>query len=145
MERFLKSPFISVIILALLGVLLVSFHEGWLDNGNWVLFPLLLFIAGYYALMKHHNKRNPEKRIKLHTYIPYELREEDEGMQWVTFKACRKVYIFYCFAIPVGMVLAISLQDIIPYFPIWLLLSIGALQYFIYWSEIRKLELEGDG
>ncbi|MCC2353242.1 hypothetical protein OCD85_17290 [Bacillus pacificus] len=64
--------------------------------------------------------------------VPPEFREMDEGQQWVTFKACRNVYIYYTFAIPVTVLICFifSQNNLVP------LLSIGVLgigQYIVYW------------
>ena len=66
-----------------------------------------------------------------------ELREEDEGMQWLTFKATRKVYIFFAFAIPTGIALTAYLHHI-PYVPIILLIGMGVVQYLIYWFQMKR-------
>lgn len=142
LERFLKSPIISVVVLIFLGILFVGKAEGWLDSA-YVSVPFVLFVLVYYLLAIYNNKKFPDKKVKFNTHLPYELREEDEGMRWVTFKACRKVYIFYYYAIPTGILLFALLHDTIPYFTIWLLVLFGIIQYLIYWFEIRKVLLEG--
>ncbi|MFK9094012.1 hypothetical protein [Bacillus salipaludis] len=89
-------------------------------------------------LIKWHNNKNPKNRIKLTGFIPYEFREMDEGQQWVTFKACRNVYIYYSLAIPVVAFICyiFSKNIFVP------LLSIGALgvgQYIVYWMTTFRL------
>ena len=137
LERLLRSPLVMIAMLVYLGVVYVGVQEEWPYGKLFIPF-FTLFIV-YFGLMLIHNKKHPARKIKLLTYIPYELREEDEGMQWVTFKATRKVYIFYYFAIPIGIVLVTMFHDIIPYFVIWLLVALGVIQYLIYWMEMRKV------
>lgn len=54
--------------------------------------------------------RHPARKIPFFHYIPVEFREEDEGLQWVTYRACRKTYIFLYSAVPAGL-LAITLSN----------------------------------
>ena len=137
LERFLRSPIIMIVFLFFVGFIYVGIQEGWSDN--LLFYPFIIFILFYFGLMLIHNKKHPEKPIKWTSFIPYELREEDEGMQWITFKATRRVYIFYAFAIPLGILLITIFQELIPYFAIWLLVSFGAIQYLIYWFGTKKV------
>src|SRR5690625_4491882 len=118
------------------GIVFVGIQEEWADK--WILFSYFGLFAIYIALVVIHNHRNPDKKIGLITFIPYELREDDEGIQWYTFKATRKVYIFYSMAIPLCIIAITFFQDIIPYFPVWLFILLGTIQVSIYWFEIRK-------
>lgn len=120
LERFLRSPLVPIIILVGLGGAFVVKQEH-LQYRPLITWPLFTFIIIYFLLIVIHNRRNKDRKIKLYTFVPYELREEDEGMQWITFKACRKIYIFYYFAIPVGILLAVFFAESVPYFTIWLL------------------------
>jgi hypothetical protein len=95
------------------------------------------------VLVIYNNKKFPHKQIDLHSYAPHEFREDDEGLQWVTFKACRKVYLFYYFAIPVGISLVAVYYNSIPLFGVWVLVLFGVIQNFIYWFEIRKVMSKG--
>ena len=137
LERILRSPFMMIAILIYVGVIYVGIQEDWSDD--LLFYPLIILLLVYFGLLLFHNKKNPENRINWITFIPYELREDDEGLQWITFKATRKVYIFYTFAIPVGIVLFAMYQTLIPYFTIWMLVAFGVIQYLIYWLEIRKI------
>jgi len=76
--------------------------------------------------------------IPIITYIPYELKEEDEGHQHITCRACRKVYIYYYFAILIAIVLVTILKDI-QWIPVLILALLGLGQYFAFWTENRKL------
>ncbi|MGD6965652.1 hypothetical protein ACQCVP_04435 [Rossellomorea vietnamensis] len=96
--------------------------------------PILIIIA----VIPFYNRRNPGDKIKP-SVIPMELREEDEGMQWLTFKATRKVYIFYAFAIPLGIALTAYFNHL-PYFSIILLAVMGIVQYLIYWLQMKKFQ-----
>lgn len=136
LEKFLRSPFMMMLILIMLGIIAVGHNEGWHVGLYFV--PFYAFFVGYFLLLFWHNHKNPQHKIKIFTVIPYELHEEDEGLQYFTFKAMRKVYIFYYFAIPFGILLLYLFQQLIPYFGIWLLVAFGVIQYFIYWFEIKK-------
>lgn len=142
LERILRSPLLMIVVLIFVGVLYVGIQEDWSED--LLFYPFMIFLLLYFGLVLYHNKRNPEKKMKWITFTPYELREEDEGMQWITFKAARKVYIFYAFAIPFGIVLFTMFHRFIPHFTIWMLVAFGVIQYFIYWFEIRKVFQEVD-
>ncbi|MEI3604370.1 hypothetical protein SPD48_01580 [Pseudogracilibacillus sp. SE30717A] len=141
LERILRSPLLMISILIYLGIVYVGVQEGW--SKALLFYPFLISFLIYFAFVYIHNKRNPDKRIKWITYIPYELREDDEGLQWITFKATRKVYIFYSFAIPIGIVLYTFFHEVISYFTIWMLVGFGIIQYLIYWLETKDI-LKGE-
>ena len=93
---------------------------------------LIFFTFGWSLFINLYNRRNPKNKIKSMSIVPPEFREMDEGQQWVTFKACRNVYIYYTFAIPVTVLICFifSQNNLVP------LLSIGVLgigQYIVYW------------
>lgn|SRR5690625_2071768 len=136
LEKILRSPFMMMSILIMLGVVFVGVSEGWPIQTYYLPFIGLLVI--YYSLLFYHNKQHPERKIKVFTLTPYELKEDDEGLQYITFRAMRKVYIFYSFAIPIGILLVFIFQWFISYITIWILVALGVFQYFIYWWEIRK-------
>ena len=138
LERFLKSPVFSVLGLILLGALLVVAQKGWFEL-NYILIAFLLLVVSFWILVRYNNKKFPHKKVNVDNYVPHEFREEDEGLQWVTFKACRKVYLFYYFAIPVGMTFAVTFYNSIPFFTVWVLVLLGIIQQLIYWSEVRKV------
>jgi hypothetical protein len=90
------------------------------------------------TLIHLYNRKNPQHPVKAWGFIPSEFQEMDEGHQWVTFKACRNVYIYYTFALPLvaGVCFVFAEFKLIPLF------SIGALglgQYIVYWLTIKKL------
>jgi hypothetical protein len=133
-----QSPLFNSFLILCFGLIMIGEHysvhfPSWMIINPMVLGIPLLFII---ALIPFYNKRNPNEPIKP-SIIPMELREEDEGMQWITFKATRKVYIFYAFSIPFGIALTAYLNHI-TYFPIVLLVVMGVSQYIIYWSHMKK-------
>jgi hypothetical protein len=128
-----------MVMLIAVGMIYIGMREGFLE---YLAYPFLLLFIGYFLLIIVHNYRHPNQKMEVFTFIPYELREEDEGMQHFTFKAMRKVYIFYYYALPGAIMLAAFLNDSIPYFTIYLLMSLGVAQYLIYWLEIRKAFIE---
>lgn len=139
LERLLRSPFFYVGTVILLGTLFVVEQEE-LFPFYYIIFAFLLFVAFYFVLVVYNNKKFPDNRINLDTYSPAEFREEDEGLQWVTFKACRKVYLFYYFGIPVGISLVAVYHNSVPLFGVWVLVLFGIIQNFIFWFEIRKIK-----
>lgn len=142
LEKFLRSPFVMMMILIMVGLVFVGSEEGW--PVSMLFIPYFLFFVIYYLLIVIHNKQHPNRKIKLITFSPYELREEDEGLQYMTFKAMRNVYIFYSLAIPFGLSFIFLFQDVIPYLSMWLLVGFGVIQYLIYWLGIRKAFKEED-
>src|SRR5690625_2441254 len=125
-ERIVRSPFMMIMWLIIFGIVYVGIQEGWADI--WILFSYLGLFAIYLILIVLHNRKNPDKKNAINKYIHYELREDNEGIQWYTFKATRKVYIFYSMAIPISILAITIFQDIIPYFPIWLFILLGIIQ-----------------
>jgi len=135
-ERTIRSPFFMV---AYTGLMLLFVYASF-EQKSWV-YPLgivvLIVTAGLFLFVAVHNLRHPERRIKLISFIPYEFNEEDEGQQWVTNRACRKVYIFFYFAIPYSALLMV----LFPYFPevpLLILFLLASTQYTIYWYETRR-------
>ncbi|MGM0845663.1 MAG: hypothetical protein ACQEUT_11850 [Bacillota bacterium] len=138
LKRTYQSPLFNCLLILCFGLIMIGEHyaahvPAWLIIDPMVLgIPILIIIA----IIPIYNRRYPDDKIKP-SVIPMELREEDEGMQWLTFKATRKVYIFYAFAIPVGIAL-ISYFNKVPYFSIILLAVMGIAQYLIYWVQMKK-------
>lgn len=140
-ERFLRSPF--TMCLCLIGVGLV-YVFGVVREERGYLFMLTvagfaLFAVIYFGLIFYYNSKHPAKKIPIFTHIPYEFKEEDEGHQYITYRACRKVYIYYYFALPIAIGLIIIFKDA-EWMPVFLLVMLGLGQYLTYWSEIRKLQ-----
>ncbi|MFB3167391.1 hypothetical protein P5G62_009740 [Neobacillus sp. 179-C4.2 HS] len=141
LQRFLRSPIGPMLIfVSMIGFFIISL----LSNESSKLpvrYSFLLFVAFAFiwlVLIQLHNRKNLKQQIKALGVIPPEFREMDEGQQWLTFKACRNVYIYYSFALPViaGICFALGNYKLVP------LLSIGILglgQYIVYWLTIREL------
>ncbi|MCM3759253.1 hypothetical protein M3212_00490 [Alkalihalobacillus oceani] len=135
-ERTIRSPFFMVVYT---GLMLLFVYASFEQKG-WV-YPLgivvLTVTAGLFLFLIVHNLRHPERSIKLISFIPYEFNEEDEGQQWVTNRACRKVYIFFYFAIPYSALLMV-LFPFFPEVPLLILFVLSSTQYTIYWYETRR-------
>lgn len=142
LEKFLRSPFMMMVMLIIVGIVSIGAKEGWPFSIYY--FPFIGIMIIYFVLLFYHNKKFPKRKLKVFTIVPYELREDDEGLQYFTFKAMRKVYIFYYFAIPAGILLLFVFNNVIPNLPICLLVVFGITQYFIYWFEMRKAFTEED-
>ncbi|WP_113927946.1 hypothetical protein [Bacillus sp. P14.5] len=140
LKRTYQSPLFNCLLIFCFGLIMIGEHYA-ADIPSWLIIdpmvlgvPILIIIA----IIPFYNRRNPEDKIKP-SVIPMELREEDEGMQWLTFKATRKVYIFYAFAIPFGIALTAYFNHV-PYFSIILLAVMGIVQYLIYWLQMKKFQ-----
>lgn len=140
MERFLRSPFtMSVFLIGLAAIYSVSIV---LEQQNYMTTTIFIayafFVIIYFGTMVYFNRKYPDRKIRILTFIPYELKEEDEGQQYITYRACRKVYIYYYFAIPAAIV-AVALFRKAELLPVITLTVLGIGQYFIFWSEVKKL------
>ncbi|QTD39415.1 hypothetical protein [Sporosarcina sp. Te-1] len=103
-KTIMRSPLIIAFIPLSLGVVYIGVQEGWRYT---MIIPFLyiLFLILSIILVIVHNKRYPEDKMQLWTLVPYELREEDEGLQYYTYRATRKVYIFFAHALPFSILL----------------------------------------
>ncbi|HDX9591458.1 TPA: hypothetical protein ROX98_004563 [Bacillus pseudomycoides] len=142
LERLLKSPLLHIITLAFIGFIYLqkeypTLLPSFLDSFN---VPILFsfFLIFWVILTFVFNSRYPNKKITFSQVIPIELREEDEGHRWITYRACRKVYIYYYFALPICIFLSIRFSYL-THLSIFLFILLGIGQYIIYWTEIRKL------
>lgn len=102
---------------------------------SWISF-ILAFV--WTILIKLYNNKNPQNKSKLNSFIPYEFREMDEGQQWVTFKACRNVNIYYSLAIPVVTIICFVFSQNI-FVPILCIGALGVGQYIVYWMTTFRL------
>ncbi|WP_226665234.1 hypothetical protein [Metabacillus litoralis] len=138
LNRIFQSPLFNSILILCFGVVMLGNHytnevPNWMNLDPLVLgIPILLLIA----FIPIYNMRNPKNKVKA-SLIPMEFKEEDEGLQWITYKATRKVYIFFASFIPIAIALTAYLKDF-PYFPIILLVAMGIVQYLIFWLELIK-------
>ncbi|MPQ27447.1 hypothetical protein [Bacillus paralicheniformis] len=133
LNHILRSPFFPMSLLVFItAFLLLSLMNTQVFLAKLCFGILIFFTFGWSLFIKLYNRRNPKNKIKSMSIVPPEFREMDEGQQWVTFKACRNVYIYYTFAIPVTVLICFifSQNNLVP------LLSIGVLgigQYVVYW------------
>ncbi|MED4534153.1 hypothetical protein [Metabacillus fastidiosus] len=140
MKSILKSPLTGASLFVLvIALLLFSLTNTQVTLARLCFGILVMFTFLWFVLIKLYNQKNPNDRIKLFGFIPSEFREIDEGQQWVTYKACRNVYIYYTFALPTaaGICFFFSHNILAP------LMCIGGLglgQYIVYWlTTIRVL------
>ncbi|WP_170007876.1 hypothetical protein [Bacillus fonticola] len=147
-KRVLTSTYWSMGMLTCLAIYLaaewnvVAFPH-WFANVSGLFFIILLFLlAVWYGAATFHNFRHPTDRVPL-ILLPPELREEDEGMKFFSYKACRAVYVYYFFSFPVLIVSALLFEmnrDV-------LLLSLLVLflgQFLTYQLAVRNLLKGGD-
>ncbi|WP_263704056.1 hypothetical protein [Bacillus thuringiensis] len=133
LNHILRSPFFPMSLLVFItAFLLLSLMNTQVFLARLCFGILIFFTFGWCLFINLYNRKNPKNKIKSMSIVPPEFREMDEGQQWVTFKACRNVYIYYTFAIPVTVLICFifSQNNLVP------LLSIGVLgigQYIVYW------------
>jgi len=132
-KQVLRSPLIGASIF----VLIIAFLLFSLMSTQVVLARLCFGILAtvtflWFILTEFYNRKNSDDKIRLFGFIPSEFREIDEGQQWVTYKACRNVYIYYSIALPVtaGICFLFSQHNFVPLLCIGVL---GAGQYIVYW------------
>ncbi|MDZ5607971.1 hypothetical protein U2I54_12895 [Bacillus pseudomycoides] len=140
MKHILRSPLIGASLLVLIIIfLLFSLMNTQVVLAKLCFGILVVFTFLWLILTKLYNRKNPNDKIRLLGFTPSEFHEIDEGQQWVTYKACRNVYIYYSFALPVtaGICFLFSHNILVP------LMCIGVLgvgQYIVYWlTTIRVL------
>ncbi|PLR74844.1 hypothetical protein [Bacillus sp. UMB0728] len=138
LKAIFQSPLFNCLLILGLGIIMIGNYytddvPGWMNIDPLFLGIPILFLV---ASIPVYNKLNPGSKVKPQI-IPMELREDDEGQQWITYKATRKVYIFFASFIPVAIALTAFLNHI-PYFPVMLLAAMGIVQYLIFWLELRR-------
>jgi len=73
------------------------------------------------------------------------IKEMDEGQQWVTYRACRNVYIFFTIGIPLGIFIC-AFGILIPsksmLLPVTVLFMLGLGQIITYWVTTRKYSVK---
>ncbi|PEZ09403.1 hypothetical protein CN326_02230 [Bacillus sp. AFS018417] len=133
MKQVLRAPLMGASIF----VLIIAFLLFSLMNTQVILarlcFGILVTVTFLWVILtKFYNRKNHDDKIRLFGFIPSEFREIDEGQQWVTYKACRNVYIYYSIALPVtaGICFLFSQHNFVPLLCIGVL---GAGQYIVYW------------
>lgn len=140
LKHILRSPFIPMSLFVLIiAFLLLSLTNTLVGLARLCFGILVLCTFLWLTLIKLYNRKNPNNKIKPLGLIPPEFREMDEGQQWVTYKACRNVYIYYSFGLPItaGICFLFSNHNLAPLISIGLL---GVGQYIVYWlTTIRVL------
>ncbi len=145
-ERIMRSPLFSSLGLLSLG--LISFVIKLPDSyiGQFIKYDydrlyLAAWLIPYTILIVFYNRNHPDKKIKLFTWMPPEFNESDEGEQWITYQACRRVYIYFSSAIPffLAMVMLSKGTFLSEIFPTLILVVLGIGQHIVYWSMARKL------
>lgn len=124
---FPMSAFVIIIVFLLLSI--TNTHVALL---RLCLGILIAFTFLWLTLLKFHNTKNAKDKIKSYGIMPPEFRDMDEGQQWITYRACRNVYIYYCFALP----LSAGIYFLFSHYKLTPLLCIGLLgigQYLVYW------------
>lgn len=137
-KNFLRSPFLPMgtLVLVIGSLLLILTNTpGVLTELYWVIMVLVVFL--WPLLIKSHNRNNPNDQIKIGGFLPTEFREMDEGQQWVTYRACRNVYIYYNVALPLTAVIFFSLAGN-KFAPLICLGLLGIGQYLVYWLTINR-------
>lgn len=145
LEKIIRSPLSTMFFLLIFGGLIWSHNyspEAFRPYIEIFSIGTVSLIILFYLLVYFHNKKNPNRKISFALWIPYEFKEDDEGKQWVTFQACRKVYMFYSFAIPAAIIL-LTVFNLSAGMMLIMLFVMGMSQYAIYWWEEKKY-LQGE-
>jgi hypothetical protein len=140
LKKIFQSPLFNVTLVLGLGFIMLGNHYSEYVPAWMIVDPLVLGIPILVLLLAIpiYNLINPKDRVKP-SLIPMEFKEEDEGLQWITYKATRKVYIFFALFLPIAIAITAYLNHI-PYLPIILLTGMAVIQYAIYWYEHKKHE-----
>ncbi|KIL51331.1 hypothetical protein KP77_08430 [Jeotgalibacillus alimentarius] len=138
LKKIFHSPVFNIVLVIGLGLIMLSekyssVMPAWYKIDSMVLGIPILILLGSIPI---YNRINPQNKIKPQI-IPMELREEDEGMQWLTFKATRSVYVFFALIIPPAIALTAYFNHVI-YLPVLILTAMGVIQYAIYWVHMRR-------
>lgn len=101
---------------------------------------LVVFVFMLLFIVRRHNKKYPDKKIKAFSMKPPEYNEDDEMYQYATMNATKKVYTFLTWALPT--ILALLLLPI-PFskFSIFaLIVCIIIVQNLIFYFEMKKFK-----
>lgn len=144
LTRILRSPLVSLTLFLLsLGALFLMKENANPDHSFspvqiGILAAIAALLTVWALLVDMHNRNNPKERISMLGLFPAELREVDEGHQWVTYRACRNVYIYYSVTLPLAAGASIFIPDL--FSKAFIVLAVwGFGQYAVYWLTIRKL------
>lgn len=137
-KNFLRSPLVPLgTFVLVIGSLLLNLTntKGVLTEIYWVILVIVVFF--WSVLIRDHNQKNPNDKIKVWGILPHEFREMDEGQQWVTYRACRNVYTYYAAALPVTAVVCFFFAGN-KFVPIISLGLLGIGQYLVYWLTMNR-------
>ncbi|MEK3734173.1 MULTISPECIES: hypothetical protein [Paenibacillus] len=149
MNKLLRSPFWSVLSMVIITLFMIIKIEAqrlptWLYTLSYAALAVcFIFILSWLVAVLIHNRRHPKQKVKWHLFYPVEFREEDEGMRWLTYMACRKVYIMFYVALPL-ILLVLFLFPEHRSLPVLLIGALAVSQYCMYWSVIRKANIGED-
>ncbi|GGG64707.1 hypothetical protein [Paenibacillus radicis (ex Gao et al. 2016)] len=143
LTRIIRSPLLSLtLFLSTLGLayLLKLMLTGELSTTTGRIYCAIFVIplgVLWVLLVRTYNRRNPKDRISVWAVIPFEIREVDEGQQWISFKACRNVYIYYGCGLPFAAIIIL----LIPPNAVYTLITFGLLglgQFLVYGLTMWK-------
>lgn len=143
-SRILRSPLTSttMFLAAMVGIYLIKTYwetgkfKRAVESGEpmtvlniYALLYSAVFVL-WVLLVIIHNRKNPKERVNLWLGLS-EIREVDEGQQWITFKACRNVYIYYSICLPLAAAAVMFIPSGYTY-PLILFGLLGLGQYLVY-------------
>jgi len=107
------------------------------------LLVLVLYMSLFSWKVFKHNRRLPERKIKMLSFKPQEYMEDDELFEEITKRATKKVYSYYTWALPAlaGLYMGAPIGRAWMIFGI---LLVAAGQYLIYYSTIKKFIKEDE-
>ncbi|WP_379129237.1 hypothetical protein [Paenibacillus sp. sgz500958] len=143
LERILRSPLYTMITWCLLIIISIMYAADKLTIHvlPWILLLNLAIQMTWNLSRSIYNKNNPEHPIANNRWLPWHFNEQDEGKRWITHKACRNVYVFFSFALPVAFLLTL-LFPLTRMLVVIVLGSLGLGQVLVYWLTINKYHVK---
>jgi hypothetical protein len=142
LSKMARSPFWSLVFifeLVIFYFLITLIEQQPLKSVLTSILGLIIFVSFIIWILsiRAYNKQNPTKKISMLSVIPVEFRDDDEGMEWLTNRATRKVYVFFYNALPAAFILLIFFPQV-EWLPIMIILLLAICQFLIFWLEIKK-------
>lgn len=142
-SKIVRSPLFSLFIwwyvIGAYYIVFFSPFESSSEIRRFMLFLVLLVPILLILIQFLYNRQHPKDPITfIRGFLPWEFHEVDEGQKWITYNACRNVYIYYSIALPISIVLYALLRNI-DNIPLLLIGLLGTGQYLVYWLTMRKL------
>lgn len=137
LPRLMRSPVFPILLFLNLFFVFYVGRTSAVTPPLFVVLALVIPVA-WCILLIVHNKYYPKQKIKLLSFIPAEFSEMDEGQQWMTYRACRNVYMYYSIALPLCFVIYVCTSSHSTLEPLYYLAGLGLGQYVVYSSTLYR-------